>query len=296
MINNSISTLKESKKRKYNFLSNLSHQELKKIIRYSIGFNPIKKSNYLYENQIIYDRNNIPLPVMKLSGSSEKIIIALHGRGSSPKAVNGYLFDYNNSFGKFWNNEGYTVYSLAVAPSNKKNLTFPRLGLTLIGSDLAKIEDLLFFLKENYKDADITIVGISYGAKLAELSGVLFEAPNSIVSIGGAGRYDFLQSKFSMSISGNNKPSSTLLDHYLLAGDIFTAINRTGKLLHVSVGIADAGSYGYSGHTKYKMLREISQRMTYPSRFSYEFFKGNHETNPLSEIKKLEKLKILNFK
>ena len=125
-------------------------------------------------------------------------------------------------------------------------------------------------------------------------SGVLFDEPDSILSIGGGGRYSYLQSKYSLSASSGNNPENTLLNHFVRNADIFRLINSTGKLLHVSIGIADAGQYGDSGHTKFKMLADIAKNMKYPNNFSYEFFKGLHESNPLSEINKLETLNSKN--
>lgn len=64
--------------------------------------------------------------------------------------------------------------------------------------------------------------------------------------------------------------------------------------LHFSIGIFDGGQLGESGQTKFKMISEVVNKIQYPQRFSYSFFKGAHENNPLEEIEKLEKLIKIN--
>ena len=294
------STAIESLKLKDANMKEINLKIFKEKIKYGIGFNPIRKSKYNKEKALIFDRNNIPIPYKKLIGDKKKIVLALHGRSSNPKSIVGEHSDYTNQFGKFWNSYGYTVYALGVQPIKEKNLSFPRLGLSLTGSDLAKIEDFLLYLDSEYgQDAHISLVGISYGGKLAELSGILFKRPNSIISIGAGARYEYLLSHFSLSQTNkimNSDSNLHLLNHYLKSSDIFRIINSTGKLLHVSIGIVDGGQWGESGQTKFKMMSEVSNKMLFPQKFSYSFFKGAHETNPLDEIEKLEKLIKLEMK
>ncbi|MBL4802835.1 MAG: hypothetical protein JKY45_13165 [Emcibacter sp.] len=76
-----------------------------------------------------------------------------------------------------------------------EGLNFPRLGLSSVGADIARIFDLIEYIKHEYGEGiPIIVSGISYGSKLAEVIGILSEDVDAVISIGGAARYDYIYS------------------------------------------------------------------------------------------------------
>ena len=88
--------------------------------------------------------------------------------------------------------------------------------------------------------------------------------------------------------------NSYLLDQIIYSADIYRIINKTKKLVFVSIGIGDAGSFGHHGQQKFDAMKSITKLMDYPEKFSYEFFNGGHETNPKGEILGLKLLREQN--
>jgi len=214
------------------------------------------------------------------------IVIALHGRGGTPEAVVGKINDYANRFGEFWHKAGYTV----IAPdlSNNDGLNFPRLGLSANGADIALLLDLIEYIKNQYGERiPIIISGISYGSFLAEMIGLLSVDVDAVVSIGGASRYDYNYSMYSL-------PSKTpLFQHYLNSfldnGGVYDLI--LPKKLIISVGNYDAGNWGRNGSNKIFLLNSFVERnIDEKSNYRINLFRGAHEADPINEIKLYEEL------
>jgi hypothetical protein len=298
-INDLTSTLKEVKSyQKYKSSGIYTDKDYGNIIRGTIGFSPIRASNFKLSGERIYDRNGLIIPMKILKGNESKIVIAVHGSGSNADAVIGLKSDYVNSFGKYWNSKGYTVYSLSVGNREPLNISFPRLGLSLMGADLAKIEDLSLYIRNKYKSkAHIVIVGISYGAILAELSGFLFENIDGVVSVGGSIRYDFMLSEFSHSVKHNNSDIHIWLKQNFFGEVNYKKIIDLGKYLLVSVGTGDAGSWGESGQSKFILFNSLKSYKN-SGRFDFLFFHGGHESNPALEVERYSVLlnKLINKK
>ena len=154
------------------------------------------------------------------------------------------------------------------------------------------MEDLLKIIKKKYgNNVEIVIAGISRGAEIAELSGILFDDDFAVISIGGGGRYEYLLSKYSLSKKDNLESNRFLLNHFLLSGDIFRLLNRKNRITHVSLGILDSGTWGDSGQTKFEMMKNVYKKIEKKEIFLYQFFEGGHESNPLDEINAYKLLK-----
>ena len=233
-----------------------------------------------------------------------RVAILLNGRGSSKEAVMGSVQDYSKGFGRWWAESGWTVYAVDVNDgSPSADLSFPRLGLSATGVDIAKIEDLLKYVHEKHgPSAHIVVVGISYGARLAELSGLFFDEIDGIVSIGGSGRYDYLSSEFSTTgyqvtgeaarqrMIGDTSPYEQIV---LSGGNVFRLLRERGRLVLVSLGVADAGQWGESGQEKFFMLRSLLNERD--PLFRVRFFQGGHQSNPRDEVLTyMEMMKAIN--
>jgi hypothetical protein len=290
-LNDLTSTLKEVKSfQKCRTNCKYTEKDYHNIISASIGFSPIRVAKFNFSEKKIYDRNHLVIPVKVLKGDQSRIVIALHGSRSSASAVMGLKSDYANSFGKFWNKKGYTVYSLSVGNRKSLDISFPRLGLSLMGSDLAKIEDLSLYIRNKHKSkAHIVIVGISYGAVLAELSGYLFQNINGVVSVGGSSRYDFMLSEFSQSVKHKISDNHIWLRQNFLGEINYKLIINQGKYLVVSVGTNDAGGWGESGQSKFAICNTL-KNLKGSGRFEFSFFYGGHESNPAAEVETYSEL------
>ncbi len=144
-----------------------------------------------------------------------------------------------------------------------------------VGTDLAKIEDLSLFIKSKHgNDCHIVVVGISYGARLAEVSALLFKNIDGVVSIGGSSRYDILLSEFSMSFKNSTLNSDIWLNQNLYNLNIYKLILNKNKFLLSSTGLSDAGQYGDSGQSKFRMMKYFLSSVK-DNRFRYLFLKKN---------------------
>ena len=160
------------------------------------------------------------------------------------------------------------------------------------GTDISRIVDLSYYARKvPGSDAHIAIAGISRGARLAELTSIFSDEIDGVISIGGSARYDFLSSEFSTSES---LASSSFVSGISSDLDVLSIPISLQKYVHVSVGIADAGSWGDSGQSKFTTLIEMKSRMNENPKFSYKIFRGSHEANPLQEVSDYEKL-VFNF-
>jgi hypothetical protein len=292
MISNDLkSTTKEAIAFRENLFDNTETDELLLKLKAAIGFNPIRNSHFHSINDEIFDRNNLRIPVVFKDCASRNILIALPGSQSSPNAILGETNDYSNGFAKYWADRGFCVYALSVGPSPTSPLSFPRLGLSMMGADLAKIQDLSAALKIKHGDkSHIAIAGISYGARLAELSGILFSDINGIISIGGGARYDYLLSEFSHLGKQPHLAPNIWLEYFLSSAIHYRIILDLQKYLLISVGASDAGAWGESGQSKFFFLNDFINKSMSNKKFKYSLFYGTHESNPLEEAESYIKM------
>jgi hypothetical protein len=245
-------------------------------LKHCLGFLPVRNNaQFTFKNSILFDRNGIKMPLKILNGEKNKILIALHGKGGSPEGVICQVKDYSNCYGSYWNQKGYTVYAPAI--EGRGDWAIPRLNLDSFSSDLAKIEDLIYYLKfTKGHDTNIYIAGISYGANLAEYSAALFEDIDGLISIGGEGRYIFGESEFSLPTNYTINTNRNRLRN----GKIFNLIPSEKPIL-ISVGINDAGLFNDDGYGKLKMLNKLNAQKN----IRFHFFNGGHESDPAQEFK-----------
>lgn len=282
IINDSHRSVRRAHAAKQAFFSRKDTTHILKDIAISIGYTPVRPPNYSETNSrfSIKDRHGAPMKVDFIPCKSNKVLIALPGSASSPRALTGHLRDYNNSYAVFWANRCWNVYTLALT---KGDLSYPRLGLSGIGVDISRTLDLAKFARKRHgPNAHIAIGGISRGARLAELAAVLSDDINGAISVGGAARYDSMSSEFSL--SGTSKYPDSFPARISMDVEIFELLVRLGKLIYASIGVADAGSWGESGQSKFQALRKASDRLAGSGLFSYSIFAGAHEANPQQEV------------
>lgn len=245
-------------------------------IRHCVGFLPARPKAFRSDNGIVMDRNDITIPLLTLKGRDDAILIALHGKGGSPEGVICLKKDYANCFGAYWNSQGYTVYAPAV--EGRQDWSVARLNLDSLSSDLAKIEDLILYIrsKPRGRNADIYIAGISYGAVLAEYAAVLFDDISGLVSIGGEGRYIFGESQFSLPSAG---PTNTNRN-FLRNAQVFETILEHKPIL-ISMGINDAGAFNDDGYGKFRIFKRLKGKKN----IRFHFFNGGHESDPANEYR-----------
>ena len=267
-------------------------KHLEQLIGYQIGYIPSVHPSYSKvektETSIeITGRYGAKFRSLILNVDDPKgIVIALHGSGGTPEAVIGKINDYANRFGEYWHKAGYNV--IAPELSNNGELNFPRLGLSANGTDIALLLDLIEYIKNQYGERiPIIISGISYGSFLAEIIGLLSVEVDAVVSIGGASRYNYNYSMYSL-------PSKApLFQHYLNSfldnGGVYDLI--LPKKLIISVGNYDAGNWGRNGNNKIFLLNSFVERnIDEKSNYRINLFRGAHEADPIREIKLYEEL------
>jgi hypothetical protein len=244
--------------------------------RQCVGFLPARQSAFTKRaDGAILDRNGIVIPMVVLPGRSDRVLIALHGKGGSPEGIVCQRKDYANCFGAYWNSKGYTVYAPAV--EGRQDWSVPRLNLDSTSSDLAKIEDLILYIKSNNGKNinNIYVAGISYGAFLAEYASFLFKDVSGVISIGGEGRYIFGESEFSL-------PSSNFTNtnrNFLRNAKIFYLIPDHKPIL-ISIGINDSGQFNDDGYGKFRIFTKLNSKKN----IKFHFFNGGHESDPVREF------------
>ena len=268
-------------------------QTLHKALSEYIGYEPSTRPthNVLEKNQNnlwLNGRFGAKFRTLTLQQPLPKgVVIALHGRGSSPEAVLGKVTDYTNSFGKFWHEAGYDVFAPDVNSRGVK-INLPRLGLSGTGIDVALIYDLLDYIIKNYEeDLPIIVAGISYGSQLAEIIGILDHNVDAVISIGGAGRYSYIHSEYSLA---SDNIERTYLNSFLDNGGIYDLI--LPKKLVISIGNHDAGAWGRLGENKIFILNSFENRNSdKKNNYRINLFQGQHEADPLEEIRLYEQIK-----
>ena len=268
-------------------------KQLEQLIGYQIGYNPSVVPSYSKVEKTetiikITGRYGAKFRSLILNVDNPKgIVIALHGRGGTPEAVVGKINDYTNRFGEYWHKAGYNVIAPDLSPSG--GLNFPRLGLSANGADIALLLDLIEYIKDQYGERiPVIISGISYGSFLAEMIGLLSVEVDAVVSIGGASRYNYNYSMYSLP-----SKKAPFFQHYLNSfldnGGVYDLI--LPKKLIISVGNYDAGNWGRLGNNKIFLLNSFVERnIDEKSNYRINLFRGAHEADPIREIKLYEEL------
>jgi len=222
------------------------------------------------------------------------IVIAIHGRNSAPDYVMGMYKndDYTRSFGAYWLKEGYIVYAPQVDWST--GLPMSTIGYTYQGADLAKLIDIITFIKKNKQfNLPIIVAGISYGSLLSEWLGAISYDIDAVISIGGSARGDpFIGSMGnSKIINPEKKPYNSYLppDYFLYYDGIGIYRLIAPKPLVISIGSHD------QNECKFEMIFNTIDYYTsigFKNRIAVNVFMGFHEADPEGELfafKRLEK-------
>lgn len=218
------------------------------------------------------------------------ILLAVHGRSSGPDNVIGLGDDYSRSFGEYWLRNGYTVY----APQVDWNLGLPmeRLNYSSHGADLAKLVDVLRYIKSVHTaDVPVITAGISYGAMLSEMLGIISPDIDAVISIGGNARED----QFDRYLMGNLKVNpEELYDILFLPPSYYFYYHGIGlyhllcpKPLVISVGTHDRDEDKFKAvfHTM-----DYYKSYGYADKIAVNVFYGFHEADPEGELRSFEKL------
>lgn len=255
-----------------------------------VGYNQTEANSgsYSCKEKEVYIEGRFGIPFKVLASSKESefkgVFIGIHGRGGSPEGVLGLHMDYSNSFGSYWANEGYHVYAPLVQSAGGND--FPRLGLSSSGADVALLMDLIHFLRKLYGEGiPIVVGGISYGAKLAEIIGVINPEVSGVISIGGASRYSYSHSHLSLPSQQRSHYLNSLLDN----GGVYDLIFP--KSLVISVGTRDAGGWGEDGENKIYVIENFKKRNPDSSWYRVNLFYGEHESDPRNEAISYKQLK-----
>jgi hypothetical protein len=223
------------------------------------------------------------------------IVIAIHGRNTNPD----YVFGINNSkscsreFGHSWLNEGYTVFAPQVDWS--PGLPLVKLNFSQVGTDIAKLIDLITYIKNNCNNLPIIACGFSHGAILAEIIGVISNNIDAVISICGTARGDLFD-RFKAGVFKDGgfefatNPSFSVNYHFLYNG---LGILRllAPKPLVVSVGTHDWGEDKFE--LIFKAI-DYYKNIGSEENIDINLFYGFHETDPSGEIAALEKVLNLN--
>ncbi len=173
-----------------------------------IGYHDYISPTYQVEKiKIEKNRSNLPVELLNFTGrfktpfivyhgipvekQPKGVLLAIHGRASAPDYVMGMYEkdDYTRSFGDQWLKNGYIVYAPQVNWS--RGLPMQRLGYKEAGADLAKLVDIVKYISSKHSGIPLIVGGISYGATLAEMLGVISQEVKAVISICGNARGDF---------------------------------------------------------------------------------------------------------
>jgi len=297
----------------YDPLDNTIKHQYIDSFKSSIGYHDLirSKANEICSNSILSNNNTkideihvagrFGVPFITYKGtpkniSPKGIVIAIHGRSTNPD----YVFGINNSksycreFGNYWLNKGYIVYAPQVDWS--AGLPLLKLNYSQVGTDIAKLIDLITYIKNTYKNnLPIISCGISHGAILAEIIGVISNNVDAVVSIGGTARGDlFDRFKAGIISDGVNaideNPSFSVNYHFLYNG---LGILRllAPKPLVISIGTHDWGEDKFD-----LIFKAVDYYKTNGSEdnIAINLFYGFHEPDPGGEIAALEKVLNLN--
>ncbi len=245
------------------------------------------------------DRNGAPIEELSLTGrfgatfkvlkslpgeKSNGVLIALHGRNSSPDFVMGVSKsnDYSRAFGEFWNKKGFEVYAPQIDWGlNDHAIQF---NYSSVGVDIATIIDLILYIKSIDPKDSIIIAGISYGAHLAEFVGAISDEISTIISIGGIARGDYFDRLQAGVIKANPRRPASLSylppEFYFHYSGLGLIRLIAPKNLVLSVGTHDWGEEKFS-----LIFDAIDYYYQIGSAryLSLNIFKGYHESDPEGE-------------
>jgi hypothetical protein len=227
------------------------------------------------------------------------IVLAIHGRSSGPDLVMGLgvTDDYQRSFGAHWQNNGYLVYAPQVDWWG--GIPLDRLGYTHQGGDLAKLLDLISFIKAEHPQSEPVIAaGVSYGSLLAECLGIISSDVHGVVSIGGNARGDYFvrllkgdgEARFDVDPEKNYDFGYLPPDYHLYYDGIGLYKLIAPKPLVISIG-----SYDHDDHK----FEHVWETLDYYKALGLEtnvvlnVFRGEHESDPVGEIIALESIPSL---
>jgi len=297
----------------YNPLDKINKQKYIDIFKYTIGYHELiapkakkisttsilSKNNIIVENIHISGRFGSPFITYKgaLRNNIPKgIVIAIHGRNTNPDYVFGInnKKSYSREFGNYWIKEGYIVY----APQVDWSLGLPlvKLNYSHVGTDIAKLIDLILFVKKIHKDNfPIIACGISHGAILAEIIGVISENIDAVVSICGTGRGDLFD-RFKAGVlkdgaSAINEYFSFSVNYNFLYNGLGIIRLLAPKPLVISISTHD------KGEDKFDLIfRTIDYYTKHDSgdKIAINLFYGFHEPDPSGELAALENVLNLN--
>jgi hypothetical protein len=281
------------------FKSSIGYHELIRSKAIEISSNTIlSKNNIIIDEIHVAGRFGVPFITYKGTPkniSPKGIVIAIHGRSTNPD----YVFGINNSksycreFGNYWLNEGYIVYAPQVDWS--AGLSLLKLNYSQVGTDIAKLIDLITYIKKTYNNLPIISCGISHGAILAEIIGVISNNVDAVVSIAGTARGDlFDRFKAGVFKDGGfefDTNSSFSVNYHFLYNGLGILRLLAPKPLVLSVGTHDWGEDKFE--LIFKAI-DYYKNIGSEENIDINLFYGFHETDPSGEIAALEKVLNLN--
>ena len=216
------------------------------------------------------------------------IVIAIHGRSSAPDYVMGMYEndDYSRSFGAYWLEKGFIVYAPQVDWSS--GLPMERLGYSYQGADLAKLVDIISYIKKSTTNngvSPIISMGISYGSMLSEWLGAISNDIDAVISIGGSARGDpFIGC---MDNSKTINPEKIYYNSYL-PPDYFLYYAGIGiyRLIAPKPLVISIGSHDHD-ECKFQMILNTIDYYTsigFKNRIAVNVFMGFHEADPEGEF------------
>lgn len=289
-------------------------EEIVEDLKKTLGYHERIKSSYAIQNiKIVKEeetlsyakidfvgRFTVPLVVFRTmpKGNSPKkdVVIAIHGKASGPDYVMGLTdqIDYTRAFGQYWAHKGHIVYAPQVN-WDAEGLSMARLGYSSIGADLSVLMDLISMIREEHgRNTSILVSGISYGAFLAELLGILSDDVQTIISIGGSLR----DTKFAKWLRGESKldPTNNIgsFSNSLPVRYFFIYEPHVYQLLAPKPLVLSIGSHDYGGY-KFKKMPEVVdyyQSIGFGDNIRINLFLGFHEADPEGEYLAFEKLPV----
>ena len=251
--------------------------------------------NYQIDDIIMKGRFNTPFHIFRGVPKLDKpkgIVLAIHGRSEYPDYLMGLTKNdtYSRKFGNYWLNNGYIVYAPQV--DYDKSLSIVSLNYSNLAVDIAKILDLILYIKSNHdKSLPLISCGISYGAHLSEILGIISDEINAVVSIGGMARGDLFDrldndvNKWYKKVGQNNKFQLFSTNFHFLYNSLGIYKLLATKNLVISIGTHDWGE------EKFNMIfntLEYYKRFNCENNIRLNLFYGYHEADPIGEMKALE--------
>ena len=221
------------------------------------------------------------------------IVIAIHGINSGPDYIIGLnKGDYSRSFGGYWLSKGYLVYAPLVSWGDK-SISLDRLNYSNHGYDVSKLLDLIHVIKREHSNNNVIVAaGISNGAVLSEMIGILSPDIDAVVSICGTQGGDL----FDRYLAGSNMVHADQSRIYKgdLPRDYHFYYRRSGqrKLLAPKFLIISEGSHDH-GELKFRSIfRTIDfyRENGISNRIALNVFMGFHESDPEGEYNEFVRL------